>query len=202
VRYGTSEYCGQDEDTVSRLGLAFLLVVLGTAVAVSAAAAAEPLRANVVSWSSDRYEPGVPQSIVFRLYEPQLPSPDWGKPISDANDVEVVIHGQGQTQRFPAEDLGGGRYRTTIAFPERGGWSVGVRYGAGSYGTADEVPLGKGGICIVTGCDGPPPGEPASPAGSGWPWTMTIIAGAAVLLGLVVVLAVRLVRFGAIRLLA
>jgi hypothetical protein len=49
-------------------------------------AAAEPLRANVVSMSpNDIDQPDVPVSIVFQLYKPELPSPRWGKPIGGVN---------------------------------------------------------------------------------------------------------------------
>ena len=146
------------------LAFALLFVVLVAAVAVPPAAA-EPLRANVVSVSpNDIDQADVPVSIVFQLYKPELPSahPSWGKPIGDVNDVEVVIHGQDQTRRFRTEELGGGRYRTEIAFPEPGGWAVRVSYGAGSYGAGDEVALGKGAICIAADCVGPQPGETRS----------------------------------------
>jgi hypothetical protein len=161
----------------------FVFLLIGAAVVVPAAAA-EPLRANVVSVSpNDLDKPNVPQSIVFQLYKPELPAPHptWGKPIASVNDVEVVIHGQGQTRRFPTEDLGGGRYRTEIVFPEPGAWSVRVSYGAGSYGAGDEVGLGKGGVCIAADCVGAPTDE-ANPAQSdGRPWTTMGIVIAAVL---------------------
>jgi hypothetical protein len=163
--------------------LLFVLVLVGAAL-VAPASAAEPLRANVVSASpNDLDEPDVPQSIVFELYKPELPSaqPTWGKPIGDVNDVEVVIQGQGQTRRFPTEDLGGGRYRTEIAFPEPGGWSIRVSYGAGSYGAADEIDLGKGGICIAADCVGPQPGNATPAQSDGRSWTTVGIVIAAVL---------------------
>jgi hypothetical protein len=181
--------------------LAFaLLFVLGAAVVVPAAAA-EPLRANVVSVSpNDIDQPDVPVSIVFQLYKPELPTahPTWGKPIGGVNDVELVIRGQGQTRRFRTEDLGGGRYRTEIVFPEPGGWNLRISYGAGSYGASDEIALGKGAICIAADCVGAQPGETASAESSGRPWTTIIIVVAAVLLSLAVLVAAGLARFGAV----
>ena len=176
------------------LAFAFLSVVLGAAVVVPAAGA-EPLRANVVSVSPRNIDQAdVPVSIVFELYKPELPTahPSWGKPIGGVDDVEVVIHGQGQTRRFPAEDLGGGRYRTEIVVPEPGGWSLRVSYRAG-----DEIALGKGALCIAADCVGPPPGETASAASSGRPWTMIIVVAAA-LLCLAAVVAAGLARIGAV----
>lgn len=185
------------EDTLRTFAFALLSVVLGAVVVP--AAAAEPLRANVVSASpNDLDQPNVPQSIVFQLYKPELPSPDWGKPVGGVNDVEVVIHGHGQTRRFATEDLGGGRYRAEIVFPERGAWRVRVSYGAGSYGVGGEIDLGKGATCIAANCVGPQPAETASPESSGKPWTTIISAAAAVLLSVVVVLAADLARFGAV----
>jgi hypothetical protein len=185
---------------VRRLAFLFLFIALGAGV-VAQAAAAEPLRANVVSVSpNDIDQPDVPVSIVFRLYNPQLPSPqpDWGKPFGGVNDVEVVVRGQGQTGRFPTEDLGGGRYRTEIVFPEPGGWTVRISYAAGSYGAGDEIDLGKGAICIAADCIGPQPGETAPADSNGQPWTtiITIIIMAAALA--LASVAVALVRFGAI----
>jgi hypothetical protein len=111
------------------------------------------------------------------------------------NDVEAVIRGEGQTRRFPTEDLGGGRYGTEIVFPEPGRWAVRVSYGGGSYGPGDEIDLGKGGICIAADCVGPQPGQSAPADSSGWPWTTIIIPAAAVLA--VALAAAAFVRFGA-----
>jgi hypothetical protein len=189
---------------VRRLAFLFLFIVALGAGVVVPAAAAEPLRANVVSVSpNDIDQPDVPVSIVFRLYKPELPSPqpDWGKPVGGVNDVEVLVHGQGQTRRFPTEDLGGGRYRTEIVFPEPGGWTVRVSYAAGSYDAGDEIDLGKGAICIAADCVGPQPDETAPADSNGQPWTkiivVVVVVAAAAALALALV-AVALVRFGAI----
>lgn len=181
-----------------RLALALLVVALGAGVIVPSALA-EPLRANVVSASpNDIDQPGVPVSIVFRLYKPELPSPPtWGTPIAGVNDVEVVVRGNGQTRRFATEDLGGGRYRTEIVYPEPGGWTVDVSYGAGGYGPGDEIKLGKGAICIAADCVGPQPGEAAPADSGGRPWTTTIIV-AAVLLALALLGAAALAGIGAL----
>jgi hypothetical protein len=183
---------------MKKLAFAFLFLTV-TAAVVGPSALAEPLRANVVSVSpNDIDQPDVPVSIVFQLYKPQLPSPrpTWGTPIAAVNDVEVVIRGEGQTRRFPAEDLGGGRYRTEIVFPEPGGWDVRVSYGAGSYGLDDEINLGKGAICIAADCVGPQPSGTAPAHSSGSLWMTIVIAAAAVL---AVALAVAaFVRFGAL----
>ncbi len=178
---------------MKKLVLTFLLLTMTAAVA-AAPARAEPLRANVVSASpNDLDQPDVPQSVVFTLYKPELPSPPtWGTPIAGVNDVEVVIRGEGQTRRFPTEDLGGGRYRTQIIFPEPGGWAIHVSYGAGSYGSGDEIDLGKGGICIAADCVGPQPGEAAPSDSRAWPWTAIAVLAAAVL-------AVAIVVLGALR---
>jgi hypothetical protein len=175
--------------------LALLFLVLGAAVVVPAAAA-EPLRANVVSVSPTNIDQAdVPVSIVFQLYKPELPSahPSWGKPVGGVNEVEVVIHGQGKTHRFGTENLSGGRYRTEILFPEPGGWNLRVSYGAG-----DEIELGKGAICIAADCIGPQPGETASAESGGRPWSTIIILAAAVLLSLAVLVAAGLARFRAV----
>ncbi len=182
---------------MKNLAFTFLLLTV-TAAVVAPSALAEPLRANVVSAApNDIDQPDVPVWIMFQLYKPQLPSPrpTWGTPIAGVNDVEVVIRGEGQTRRFPTEDLGGGRYRTEIVFPEAGSWAVRVSYGAGSYGPGDEINLGKGAICIAADCVEPQPGETAPADSSGWPWTTIIIAAAAVL---AVALAAAFVRFGAV----
>jgi hypothetical protein len=115
-------------------------------------------------------------------------------PIAGVSDVEVVIRGEGQTRRFPIEDLGGGRYRTEIVFPGPGGWAVRVSYGAGSYGPGDEIDLGKGGICIAADCVGPPSGQTAPADSNGWAWTTMIIAAVAS----AVALAAAFVRFAAV----
>jgi hypothetical protein len=169
--------------------------------AVVPAAAAEPLRANVVSVSpNDIDQPIVPVSIVFQLYEPELPSayPTWGTPVAGVNDVEVLIHGQDRTRRFRSEDLGRGRYHTQVVFPEAGGWDLRVGYGAGSYGAGGEIDLGKGAICIAADCVGPQPGEAASAESSGRRWTTILIVVAAVLLSPAVLLAAGLTRFEAV----
>jgi hypothetical protein len=190
------EYVASEVSPMKKLAFAFLLLTM-TAAVVAPSALAEPLRANVGSWSpNDIDQPDVPVSIVFYLYKPELPSPPtWGTPIAGVNDVEVVIRGAGQTRRFPTEDLGGGRYRTEIVFPEPGSWAVRVSYGAGSYGPGDEIDLGKGGICIAADCVGPQPGETAPADSSGWPWTTIIIA--AVLAVALAAAAAAFVRFGA-----
>jgi hypothetical protein len=182
---------------MKKLAFAFLFLTV-TAAVVAPSALAEPLRANVVSVSpNDIDQPDVPVSIVFQLYKPQLPSPrpTRGTPIAAVNDVEVVIRGERQTRRFPAEDLGGGRYRTEIVFPDPGGWEVRVSYGAGSYGPGDEINLGKGAICIAADCVGPQPSETGPADSSGWLWTTIVIGAAAVL---AVALAAAFVRFGAV----
>lgn len=130
------------------------------AVVATPAAAAEPLRANVVSMSpNDIDQPNVPVSIVFMRYKPELPSPDWGEPTGGVNDVEVVIRGQGRTRRFPAENLGGGRYRSQAVFPVPGAWALRVSNGAGGYGEADEIALGKSALCIAADCVWPRPAK-------------------------------------------
>src|SRR6266511_2498145 len=157
------KYAASEVLPMKNLAFTFLLLTV-TAAVVAPSALAEPLRANVVSAApNDIDQPDVPVWIMFQLYKPQLPSPrpTWGTPIAGVNDVEVVIRGEGQTRRFPTEDLGGGRYRTQIIFPEPGGWAIHVSYGAGSYGSGDEIDLGKGGICIAADCVGPQPGEAA-----------------------------------------
>jgi hypothetical protein len=60
--------------------LAFVVLLLTMSAAVVAPSAlAEPLRANVGSWSpNDIDEPDVPVSIVFELYKVELPSPRRG----------------------------------------------------------------------------------------------------------------------------
>jgi hypothetical protein len=184
---------------MKKLAFAFLFLTMAAAV-VAPSALAEPLRANVVSASpNDLDKAGVPQTIVFTMFTPELPDPPpptWGKPIAAVNQVEVVIRGEGQTRRFPAEDLGGGRYRTEIVFPEPGGWAVRVSYGAGTYGPGDEIDLGKGGICIAADCVGPQPSETA-PEDSGWPWT-TIVIAAAVVLAVALAAAAAFIRVGAL----
>jgi hypothetical protein len=186
---------------VRRLTFALLFVVL--AAAVVPAAAAEPLRANVVSASpNDLNQAGVPQTIVFTIFRPELPDPPpptWGKPIAGVNHVEVVLRAEGQTLRFPTEDLGGGRYRTQIVFPTPGGWSVRVSYGVGAYGPADEIDLGKGGIRIDIAADrvGAQSAKTAPAADSRQPWRAILILVAAVLLPLAVLVAAGLARFGA-----
>jgi hypothetical protein len=185
-------------NTVRRLAVTLLFVALGAGVVVPSALA-EPLRANVVSVSpNDIDQPDVPVSIVFHLYKVELPSPPtWGTPIAGVNDVEVVIRGEGQTRRFRTEDLGGGRYRTQIVFPEPGSWAIHVSYGVGRYGPGDEIILGKGAICIAADCVGPQPGDGAPADGRGWLWT-TIMIVAAVLLAVPLLSAAGLVRFGAV----
>jgi hypothetical protein len=164
-----------------RLLLPLVLVMAGTGVFVPSAAA-EPLRASVVSASpNDIDEAGVPVSIVFELFEPELPSLRWGKPIGGVKSVAVVLRGDGQTRRFSAEDLGGGRYRTEIVYPAAGAWEVLVSYGTGGYGAGAEVALGKGAICIAADCTGLAPGERAPTAAAGRPWT-AIVVGAGILL--------------------
>jgi hypothetical protein len=177
---------------VRRFAFTLLFVALGAGLAVPAAAA-EPLRANVVSVTPNNIDqPDVPVSIVFQLYRPELPStrPTWGEPIGGVNDVEVVVRGRGQTRLFSTEDLGGGRYRTEIVFPEPGSWDLRVSYSAGSYGTGDEIALGKGAICIAADCVGPQSGDTA-PASESSPLTTIIIIFAAVLLPVALLIAVR-----------
>jgi hypothetical protein len=171
---------------VNKLVFTFLLLTLTlSAVVVAPSALAEPLRANVVSASpNDLDQAGVPQAIVFEIFKPELPDPPpptWGKTIAGVNDVEVVIRGEGHTRRFPTEDVGGGRYRTEIVFPEPGGWTIRVSYGAGAYGPADEIDLGKGGICIAADCVGPQPEEATPAASSGWRSTKNAVIAAAIL---------------------
>jgi len=154
-----------------------------SAVVLAPAAAAEQLHANVASWAPNDVKPGEPVSIVFYLYTPNPGSP-WtpdGKRIAGVNDVEVVLHGPGQTRRFASEDLGDGRYSTEIAFPEAGGWAVRVGYRSGRYGAGDEIGLGKGAICVAADCVGPRTGETARADSDGWPWTITALISAAVL---------------------
>lgn len=193
---GVVEATTLDQDNiVIRLAQLFVFVALGAGVVVPTAAA-EQLQANPLSVSpNDIDQSGVPVSIGFQLYTAgPVPDPPHGKPVAGVNDVEVVIRGEGQTRRFPTEELGGGRYRTEIVFPEPGGWELRVSYGAGSYGAGDEIPLGKGAIRIEGDHVGPRPSETAPGESTRWPWTMIVAAAVlAVALG-----AVGLILFAAI----
>jgi hypothetical protein len=169
-----------------------------TAAVVPPPAAAERLQANVVSASPNDVQPGEPQTVVFYLYTPSPKpwSPD-GKRFAGVNDVEVVLHGQGQTRRFAATDLGDGRYSAEITFPEAGGWSVRAGYGSGLYGAGDEVALGKGGIYVAADGVPPQPGEQSPASSNGWPWTrIGVIVAALLALGLVAAMVIRSTSIG------
>ena len=132
---------------MSRLTL--LVFVAGLGAGVGAPAAAGQLRANPVSVSpNEDPRAGEPVLIVFQL-SAFGPSP---RPrVARVDDVEVVLRGEGETRRFPAEDLGSGRYRTEVVFPKPGGWELRV-----SYGADGEIQLGKGAARVVgSSVDGP-----------------------------------------------
>jgi hypothetical protein len=113
------------------------------------AAAAEQLHANVVSWSPNDVPPGEPVFVVLQLYSAgSSPYPKDGNPVAGVNDVEMVIHSDGQTRRFATDELGAGRYSSEIIFPNAGGWDLRVSYAAGSYGAGGEILLGKGALCV------------------------------------------------------
>ena len=142
---------------MNRIGLSFVVGLAAVALVAPAAMAAQ-LHANVLSWTPNDVRPGEPVSIVVQLYTAEgSPYPQDGKPVAGVKDVEVVIRGGGPTRRFATDDVGDGRYRTEIVFPNNGGWDMDVRYGAGSYGLGDEIQLGKGGICVGAPlCEGGP----------------------------------------------
>jgi hypothetical protein len=177
---------------MKKIVFAFLVSTL-TAAALAPSAAAEQLHANVVSWSPNDVQPGEPVSIVLELYTAG-PSPylAHGKPVAGVNDVQVVLHGQGQTRRFATKDLGSGRYSTEATFPQAGGWAVRVSYGPGRYGAGDEILLGKGAICVAADCVGPQSVETAPAHSNGWRWTTVALVIAAVLA--VALLAAGLIR--------
>ena len=165
VRRTTDDYVRSYTMLIHRVRLLLLLVALvGAAVAPTAAAA--QLHANVVSWSPNDVRVGEPVSVVLQLSTAEgSPYPEDGRPVAGVEDVEVVIRGGGPTQSFPTEDIGGGHYRSEIVFPNSGGWDLFVQYAAGSYGPADEIQLGKGGICVGAPiCDAGPlqPNEDAA----------------------------------------
>lgn len=124
---------------------AFTLVLFALAVAVlPLAAAAKELHANVVSWTPADATPDERVAVIFNLYVAgESPHPEDGRPVPGVSGVEVIIRGDGQTRRFPAEDLGGGPYGAEIIFPEGGDWDLRVAHGQGS-----EILLGKGAIHI------------------------------------------------------
>jgi hypothetical protein len=176
--------------------VAILLSTLTTAI-VPSSAAADQLHANVASWSPNDVRPGEPVSLVLYLYTPSPTAwaPD-GRRFAGVNDVEVVLRGQGQTRRFATEDLGGGRYGAEISFPQAGAWAVRVSYGPGRDGVGDEVPLGKGGVCVAADCVAPQPGETTFVQSDGWPWTTIALIFAAGLAVALVVAAVTRTKAG------
>jgi hypothetical protein len=170
-----------------------LVVLTSTAAIVAPPAAAEQLHANAASASPNDVQPGEPQTVVFYLYTPSPKpwSPD-GKRFAGVNDVQVVLHGQGQTRRFAATDLGDGRYSAQITFPEDGSWSVRVSYGSGLYGAGDEIALGKGGIRVPA-----QPVEQSAASSKGRPWTtIGVIVAAVLALGLVAAVVIRSTPIG------
>ena len=68
--------------------------------------------------------------------------------VAGAGDVQVVLHGQGQTRRYVTTDLGSGRYGAAIVFPEAGSWAVQVGYRPGARRPLEEIQLGKGGARV------------------------------------------------------
>jgi hypothetical protein len=165
--------------------IAFTVVlVLAAAPLLAPAAMADRLHANVLSWTPNHVKPGEPVSIVLQLYTVAgSPNPQGGKPVAGVKGVEVVIRGGGPTRRFAAEDLGGGRYRTEIVFPNNGGWDVYVRYDPRGDGPGEETELGKGGICVGASVCGAGPlerGENATATRdeSGWVGPLAAVVGA------------------------
>jgi hypothetical protein len=76
---------------------------------------------------AQRRPAGEPISVVLQLYTAgPSPYPKDGILVAGVRDVEVVVRGRGngETRRFPTEDLGSGRYGTEIVFPKAGGWHV------------------------------------------------------------------------------
>jgi hypothetical protein len=158
-------------------------------------AAAEQLHSTVISWSPNDVQPREPVFVVLQLYTAgPSPYPKDGHPVAGVKDVYVVIRGEEQTRRFATEDLGSGRYHTEIVFPTAGGWDLRVRYGAGGYGPGDEIPLGKGGICVGGDvCVGGQTTRSAPIHGDARPWTAIALAvGAALAVALVAAAASRL----------
>ena len=125
--------------------LAPLVVVLALA---APAAAAEKLQANVVSWSPNVVRPGEPVSVVLQLARgPSRIVPD-DTSVAGASDVQVVLHGRGETLRFTTTKLGSGRFAAQIVFPKAGSWALRAGYRPGRHRALDEVLLGKGAACV------------------------------------------------------
>ncbi len=120
-----------------KLVLVTLLVALSGAVLVPGAAA-EQLHATVVSWAPNDVRSGEPVSVILQLYTARnSPYPQDGTPVAGVENVEVVIRGGGPARHFATEDLGGGRYRAEIVFPNNGGWDLRVRHSAGKHGAGE-----------------------------------------------------------------
>jgi hypothetical protein len=132
-------------------------VLVGAVVVPTAAA--QPLRANVVSWSPNIVRAGEPVSVVLTLRA----EPAQGAEIrpNGRRHIAVVIRGNGQTRRFAAAPLGSGRYRSTIVFPQDGAWRIRVHYRGG------ETDLGKGAACVGD-CAGPEETRSSPATGDGW----------------------------------
>jgi hypothetical protein len=135
----------------------FFVLVLG-AVLAAPVAAAERLQANVVSWSPNVVRPGSPVYVVLQLAPGPSAVVEDDTPVAGAQDVQVVLHGRGETRRFPTTALGSGRYRAEIAFPKPGSWAVRVAYRPGRHSALEEILLGKGGACVAP-CLEAPAGE-------------------------------------------
>lgn len=122
------------------LAAAALAVALGV---LAPAAQAKELQANVVSMQS-RLTPGEPVPIVFELYVLEGRGVAATEhPIAGAHDLAVLLISKGQTERFAASELGGGRYSTEVVFPHAGDWKLAV-----SVGDHAPIPLGKGAVRI------------------------------------------------------
>jgi hypothetical protein len=122
---------------------AFAVAAVVVALAVLAPAAqAKELQANVVSMPS-QLTPGEPVPIVLELYVMGATGVASEHPVVGAHDVAVVVNGDGKTHRFPAVELGRGRYAANIVFPASGDWRLTV-----AVGDLAPVVLGKGGVRI------------------------------------------------------
>ena len=121
-----------------------MTLLLLSIVAAIANPATEQLHANVLAWSPNDVRPGEPVSVLLQLYTSGgSPYPRDGIPATNIGDVEIVLHGNGITRRFPTIDRGTGRYYASIVFPSNGGWELLVDYDEGG-----DIQLGKGGICV------------------------------------------------------
>jgi hypothetical protein len=152
-----------------RIAFVGLLLALGAA-GLAPYAAAQELQANVVSWTPNDVRPGEPVSVVLQL----SPFPKGSGSLLGVEDVQVVLHGEGQTRRFATTDLGSGRYSAEIVFPEAGSWAVRIGYTRGRE--TDEILLGKGALCVAAVCVGPQPGETTQSESTPWTTVAVVLA--------------------------